>query len=454
MDGISGLSPEFQKAYQATVQAERKPIEQIERRKESVETKVNLLQDLIGRVDGLRQVLPGLNTPFTIRELALNSDDPKVVTGSADKNVAEPGKHPLEVLQLAGTASALSNALPDRDETSLGTGYISFDTWDGDTKEIFIDAENATLDGIAKTINNSRIGIRASVVNDSTDPEAPFRLLISTSGIGQTSDVEFPEFYFSGGEEDLFMEMQRDATNAIVRYQGFEIQSPTNEIKDLVPGATLNLKGITDAGKPTTVTIEQDIPRTTTKVKDLVDKTNQILSFIQEQNTMDANTDTSRTLGGEYSINLAQEKIRSALRENFLGDETRMVRALSDVGIEFTKNGILKFDEKKFEHVIEANYNETIDLIAGDAVNYGVITKLSQALNNISRSGSGVLTNQRDNLKGRLGEMDKQIAIKEKAAEHRTQQLKQSLAKAQAALEAMQNQSGHFQGGGGLPGLG
>lgn len=445
MDSVSNLSPEFQKAYGAAIQAERKPIQQLENRKATIESKVSLLTDLNSKVESLKEILPAVGSPFAIRELSLTSDDEKIITGSADKSLADKGKHNLEILQLAGAASALCNPLPDKNETSLGTGYITFKTASGDTREVFIDEENSTLEGIAKVLNSSGIGVKASVVNDSSGEEPAFRLLLKADDIGKQNNLEFPEFYFSGGEEELYIETQNDATNAILKYQGFEIQSPSNELKDIIPGATINLKGTTEPGKPVTVTIEQDVPKTTTKVKDVVEKINQIFSFIQNQNKMDQNTDTSKTLGGDYGIRLAEDRLRNALQQNYLGDSSKKYRSLGDVGIQFNKQGTLTFDEKKFQSALEANFDDVVSLMAGDGEGKGVMPAVIRALNSISSSGGGVVSNQLQNYTNQIRTLDRNIETKEKQTERKAEALKVQLASAQSALNAMQGQSGYFQ---------
>jgi flagellar hook-associated protein 2 len=439
---VSGLSPEFARAYQVSVQAERKPIQALEQQKEKLQEKVNLLQDLVSRADGLRQILPSLGTPFAMREISFTSDDPKVITGTADKSIADIGKHDLEISQLASGPSALTNRFPDPNETHIGTGYLTFITKNGDTQEIFIDYDNSTLEGIARSINQAKMGITASVVNDVSDPENSYRLLISSSQVGAQNDVNYPEFYFSGGEEDFFIEEKKDAGNAVIKYRGVQVESPTNEIKDLIPGAVLNLKGVTDSGRPITVTLEQDVPQTTVKVKDLVDKTNQILSFIQEQNAVDEKTDTSRTLGGDYALRLAEERIRSALRENFLGQPGRSVQALSDIGIQMTRKGTLTFDEKKFTAALEKNFDDVVALISGDGTSFGVIPKLGRAIASLSAPGTGLLSSQKKNFDNQIQTINKNIDRTEKIAEAKAKSLKESLSRAQAAVQAIQSQGG------------
>ena len=446
MDSVSNLSPEFQKVFGAAVQAERKPIQQLEDRKAVIESKVNLLTDLTSKVDSLKQSLPAIGSPFAIRELSLTSDDEKIISGSADKSIADKGKHSLEVLQLAGSASALSNSLPDKSETKIGTGYITFTNKSGENQEIFIDDDNSTLEGVASVINSSGTGLKASVVNDNAGEEPAYRLLLRAEGVGTQSDIKFPEFYFSGGEEELFLESTKEANNAIVRYQGFEIQSPTNELKDIISGATLNLKGITEPGRPLTISIEQDLPKTVTKMKDVVDKINEVFTFIQGQNKMDEKTDTSKTLGGDYGIRLSEDRLRSALQQNLLNDPSRKYRSLGDLGIQFNKQGTLTFDEKKFQTVLEANFDDVVTLMAGDGETKGIMPAVITAVNSISSTGGGVLSNQLQNFNSQIRSIDKNINTKEKQVERRAEALKNQLAAAQSALNSMKSQSSHFQG--------
>ncbi|NBX93280.1 MAG: hypothetical protein EBQ85_08635 [Proteobacteria bacterium] len=444
---VAGLAPEFARAYQAAVQADRKPVENLEQRREKLQEKVNLLSDLVSKADGLRQILPGLGTPFAMREIMFNSDDPKVVTGSADKSLAEIGKHDLEVLRLASGPSAMTNRFPDPNETSIGTGYLTFITREGDTKEVFIDYDNSTLEGVARSINEAKMGVTASVINDVSDPDNSYRLLLTSNQVGAQNDIQYPEFYFSGGEEEFYIDEKKDATNALIKYRGVQIESPSNELKDLISGATVNLKGLTDPGKPATISLEQDIPQTAVKIKDLVEKTNAILSFIQQQNTMDEKTDTSRTLGGDYALRLAEDRIKSALRENFLGQSNKSVQTLADVGIQITRKGVLSLDEKKFTAALEKNYNDVVDLLSGDGTSYGVIPKLNRAIASISTGGTGVLSSQKRNYDSQISALDKNIERAEKTAASRAEALKNTLSKAQAAIQSLQAQGGAIAGG-------
>ncbi|NDC22955.1 MAG: hypothetical protein EB078_00880, partial [Proteobacteria bacterium] len=283
--------------------------------------------------------------------------------------------------------------------------------------------------------------------NDVSDPDNSYRLLLTSNQVGAQNDIQYPEFYFSGGEEEFYIDEKKDATNALIKYRGVQIESPSNELKDLISGATVNLKGLTDPGKPATISLEQDIPQTAVKIKDLVEKTNAILSFIQQQNTMDEKTDTSRTLGGDYALRLAEDRIKSALRENFLGQSNKSVQTLADVGIQITRKGVLSLDEKKFTAALEKNYNDVVDLLSGDGTSYGVIPKLNRAIASISTGGTGVLSSQKRNYDSQISALDKNIERAEKTAASRAEALKNTLSKAQAAIQSLQAQGGAIAGG-------
>lgn len=450
-DSISNLSPELQRIFAASMKAETKPIQTATERKGNVEEKLKLVTTVLGKVDEVKKLLPNMNSPLAIRELNVNSTDDKIATGTADKALAEVGEHTLEVLQLASNATALSNRFPDKDKTRIGTGYFTFNGPDGETKEVYVDNENATLEGVARLINSADVGMKASVVNDQADADSPYRLILTASGYGKDQNVEYPEFYFIDGDEDFFIEEEKAAGNAKIRYQGFELEAPANELKDLIAGVTLNLKGTTPEGKPLSVAIEQDVPKTTVKMKDIVGAINGVLGFIQEQNKMDAQTPGAKTLGGDYSIRTAEQRLRSVIQQNFTGsfDGPSKIKILADMGIEFKKDGLLNFDEKKFGNALTANFEQTVKLLTGDANRPGFMTQLGSVLSSLTTPGTGVLINQKMTYQERVQRMDQDIQRKEKALEKKGELLKDKLAKIQGAFAKMQSQQGAVSGVGG-----
>jgi flagellar hook-associated protein 2 len=450
VDQIPFLSPELQRAYQTAMKLEQKPIERLAEKKSNIEQKISLLQDVVGKVDNVRKTLPTIGSPINFRELSLDTSDTKAISGVLDKTVAEPGTHNIEVSQLASHASALSNAFPDKDDTRIGSGFFTFTNASGESKDIYLD--NPTLEELSRIINQSGLGIKASVVNDRSDPDNPYRLLMSGEKLGSDNNLEYPDFYLTDGDQEFFVEKQKPATNALVKYEGFDIESPTNEVKDIVRGVTLNLKGLSAPGRPETISIGQDIPKTTTKIKDFVDKMNSVFTFIQSQNKLDEKSNTEKTLGGDYGIRVSEERLRSALTSNFFGDPSKSIRSLGDVGIQFNKNGTLNFDDKKFESALTNHYDDVVSFFTGDGVATGVVPRLNRALDTISGREGAVLSSQEKTFTDEARRVQDDIDAREKRAEAHAQDLKEKLGKVQSAISSMQNQGAYLQqnlGGGG-----
>lgn len=442
VDSLSGLSPEFQTAFSKAIQMERKPVENLQNRKEATQSKLNLLNDVIGKVETVKKLLPDMNTANNLMELAVESSDARVLTGIAEKGKASLGSYNIEVLQLASPAAAMSNGFADKNETRIGTGYFSVTDRNGEEREIFIDNDNSTLEGICRVLNSAGLGIRASIATDKADEDAPYRLMLTSSKIGADNNVEYPEFYFVDGEEDFYIDREKPATNAKIRYEGHEMELPENEIRDLIPGVTVSLRGVSD--RPVALSIDQDTQKTTGKVKNLVDALNQVFGFIQQQNSLNEKSDTTKTLGGDYGIRTAEFRLRGALQEAFIGLDQRQIRALGDIGIQFNRNGTLNFDGNRLESALRDNFDQVAELISGDGTTYGVVTKLARSLNSISGPQGALLTQQQKSLTERVDRIDKDIEKKTTNLEKRAEMLKQKLSKAQQAINSMQQQTSNI----------
>ncbi|MFP5458266.1 MAG: flagellar filament capping protein FliD, partial [Bacteriovoracia bacterium] len=292
----SGLPKDI---VQQIVNAEKIPIQAMEARKGKIQNKQALVGQLTKLVEGMRGEILKNKGARSFREMKVQGGSDNVQI-TADKNIAEPGKYQLEVLQLAQKSSAITNGVEDKDKTYIGVGYIRAVMPDGEEKEIYIDENNATLSGIAKVINEQSdiLGMRANVVNDGSGSDEPWKMVLSLNETGDAARAEFPYLYLVDGEVDLILENERPAQDAKVKLDGFEIEVPSNKITDLIPGVTIDLKKA-KPGEEIGFEITEDIQAIGGKITSLVDNINNVLKFIKEQNTLNEKSDTSSTLGGD-----------------------------------------------------------------------------------------------------------------------------------------------------------
>lgn len=456
VERISGLSPDLQTAFEKMVEGESKQLKAVEQQQQRHDRRAELLTDIVNRVKSVGELLPGLRSADSIRDPSVNSSHDNVLIGTADDRLARFGSHNIEVLQLAAPATALSNGFPDKDETRIGSGYFSYETADGDVREVFVDDGEATLEGLANIINSANMGVRASVINDSRDLDLPWRLVLTHDESGKPNAVDYPEFYFVDGEAEIYLDEESPARNARLRYEGMEVESPTNDVEGLIPGVTINLRGLSDDGKPSKLSISQDIDATKLKMKDFVDRMNSVFQFVNEQNKAEPGEARS-TLAGDYGIRLTKDRMVRALQQGFAFDSDKKVRVLADMGIEFTKQGTLKYDEKKFENALNENFDQVVELLVGDGQGSGVIPRLENALSTISGRENGILAIQKKNADERVQRAKETIMKREVRAQKRIDHMRDRLARAQQAISDLQNQSariGQLSGGGSvIPGL-
>lgn len=448
----SGLPKDI---VQQIVEAEKIPIQQMEVRKGKITDKKALVQQLTTLVENMRgEVLKNKNAR-SLRELAVNTGDSKDIGVTADKNVADPGKYQLEVVQLARKSSAISNGVEDKDKTYVGVGYIKAVLPNGEEKEIYVDEKHATLTGIAKLINGDpELGMKATVVNDGKGEDEPWRLMVSMSETGDDNMVEFPYLYLVDGEVDIYFEQERPAQDAKVKLDGFEIEVPSNRVTDLIPGVTIDLKKA-KPGEEITIEITEDVQKIGGKVSSLVDNINNVLKFIKEQNTLDESTDTSRTLGGDSLLTTIEGRIRSAVFSTIQTDKGPM--RIADLGISFQRDGLLKLDQAKLEASLAKDYKAVTQVLTGKYTlqggkTNGFIDILDEAAKILLTQPSGVLPSRKGGLQSQINQIDRQIANRQRIIQQKEEVLKAKFARLEETISKIKGQGAGLAGFAAPPG--
>ncbi len=443
----SGLPKDI---VQQIVEAEKIPVRQMEDRKAKFEDKKALMGQLISLVENMRgEILKNKGTR-SLRELAINTGDNKDIAVTADKNVAEPANYNLEVLQLAQKSSALSNGVEDKDKTYLGVGYIKVNLANGDTKEIYVDQENANLTGIAKLINGDpSLGMRANVVNDGKGGDEPWKIVISMSDTGEGNMAEFPYLYLVDGEVDLYFEGEHKAQNAKIKLDGFEVEVPSNRVTDLIPGVTIDLKKA-KPGREINLEIKEDIQKIGGKISSLIDNINNVLKFIKEQNSLTEKSDTSRTLGGDLTLTTIESKIRSAIFKSVPTDAG--AKRLGDIGITFQRDGLLKFEQEKFESELAKDYKSVSQLISGNfSPEFGKINGFLDTLEDTAKTllnpPGGALSSRKQGIQSQINQIDRQINNRQRIIAQKEEVLKAKFARLEETISKIRGQ------GSGLAGL-
>ncbi len=442
----SGLPKDI---VQQIIQAEKIPIQKMEERKGKIESKKTLLQDLMKRVENMRGAIYANKSDRSFREFAVNVSGDGIAA-TVDKNIAEPGTYQIEVLQLAQKSSAISNGVADKDKTYTGVGYLQYELPDGTSKEIYIDTEHANLTGIAKLINgDSENGMHANVVDSGDGSDEPWKLLITLDNTGDNSKAYFPNLYLVDGEVDIWFDNEREAQDAKIKLDGFEIELPSNQTTDLIPGVTIDLKKA-EPGNELTLDIQEDTAKMAGKIDELITNINEVIKFIKEQNAMDENTDTTRTLGGDITLQTLESRIRSTI---FAGVKTDFgARRIGDLGLTFQRDGLLKLDKDKFQSELDKNLKMVSQVLNGkysieDGKINGFIDNLDKLVSDALKRPSGILSSRKEGLDTQIRQIDRRIENKERQIARKEENLKNKFARLEETISRIKTQ------GSGLAGL-
>jgi flagellar hook-associated protein 2 len=433
---------------QQLVNAEKIPLQQMEARKAKIQDKQKLIGELIKLTEDMRTEISKNAKATNFRELKVLTNN-ELVDVIVDKNIAQPGTHRLEITQLAQKSSALSSGFEDKDNSYVGVGYIQYSLPNGDTRELYVDSENASLQGVANLINrNPQSGLRASVINDGSGSDTPWRLLLSLEKTGDENRAEFPYFYFLDGEDDFFLEEEREAHDAVIKVDGFEMEVPDNTLKSLIPGATVELKKARP-GEEFSITITENKEAVTQKVKEIHDRVNAVLDFIKKQNQLDDKSDTTRTLGGDILLQSLENRLRAVIFKDVYTEFGP--KRIGDVGITFQKDGLLKFEEEKFNHIAAQNYAMASQIFTGyidpgGQKTPGYLENLLEVVSQTLKVPDGLLQSRKKNFQSNIEQIDRRIADRQRLIDQKERILKDKFARLEQTISQIKSQGAGLAG--------
>ena len=110
---------------------------------------------------------------------------------------------------------------------------------------------------------------------------------------------------------------------------------------------------------------------------------------------------------------------------------------LSEIGIEFSKDGQLTLKEDKFNKALEKDFDGVAQAVTGS---FGFAFQLGQLFKGYTQSGNGMLALRETSMRSRIKSIDDQIDRKTKNLEVRQQALTDKFSRLEASLSDLQRQ--------------
>lgn len=414
---------------EAVMALERRPITQLQQRKNTLQQQKDTWRDINNRLNNLSSRLSDLRLSSTFHGRSATSSDASVVTVSAG-TAAMPGRYEIKVLQLAQAHRVASDKFdPDTARGLNGTIQIN-------GVEVTIEEDDALTD-IARKINEANARVTANVIDG--------RLVIKATETNQ-------EIAFVGGGgvlTGLGIWELKDGTYqpkhelqapqaAVFELDGLEITRNTNTISDVLQGVTLTLQGEGGA----VVEVQHDINRVIDRVRAFVDQYNSVQAFISEK------TAKGQMLQGDALLIRIQTQLRQEATAPVQGSGVPY-NQLAMIGVTVDRHGTMLLDEAKLRAALREDPDAVHRLFAATPENdgfTGVAVRMGERLEMWLRTNGGTLASRQQMFDARMQDIDRSIERLEARLELREQTLRRQFVALEEVMSAFQTQAMWLEG--------
>ena len=360
----------------ALVDAERVPKQKkIDEEKEAATVQISALGSLKNELSVFQTNSAAVDGQIG---LALSSSTSNVALSRTDSSLASEFSHTINVSSIAnGQVLNFNNGGSGFSYTTADIGIdsltIDLGTWasgpaftaNGTSSTLPLTTGSTTLTDVRDAINNSSIGVTASIIEVSTgsyslmvkSPEgAANAMRVTTSLSGSAVDVmKYDPENNDGVLKDSATEVV-SASDAAFTIDGIAVTRSSNTITDLFSGITVKLDDVSASDLGTDQTISSRYSETDALgiLETVVSEINYLLSFLQEQSKPGANGEDGGPLNGDHFIRYTESKIKNLTSTAIKGYDDEDIY-LSSFGVVTNLDGTLSIDENRFRDYFESN---------------------------------------------------------------------------------------------------
>jgi len=202
---------------------------------------------------------------------------------------------------------------------------------------------NDTLSTLASYINTQNLGVTASVVTDANGS----RLALVSQSTGTPSALAI-----TGNTTNLNFDTPSGGTNASLTLNGIPYSSTSNTITGAIPGVTLNLANASP-NEAVQVTVGTDTGQITNAINNFVSAYNQVIGDINQEVTINPNTNAQGPLGTDSSVTNLQSSLLTDAAFSVSGNSGYV--NLASLGINTNNDGTLTVDSSQLASELSTN---------------------------------------------------------------------------------------------------
>ncbi|WP_113632553.1 flagellar filament capping protein FliD [Pectobacterium peruviense] len=320
---------------------------------------------------------------------------------------AVAGSYSIEVQQLAQAHSITSSAKTSA-TTALSSADSSLTIAQADGKSLTVDIKGGetSLNDVRDAINKANGGVSASVVK-AKDNE--YYLMLTARNSGEKGEITLTD----GGNVLGSTTEKVAAQNAVIIANGITIERQSNTIDDAFEGVSLTLQAKTEASKPETLTVDQDITGMKDAIKAWVDAYNGLQDTIASQTKYTAvkkgedQSSTNGALIGDSTVRGIQNKLKGQLTT--VQSDNGQFNILADLGIKQNfKTGKLEIDNTVLDKALKEEPGKVQAFFVGDNDKTGFATQTRGYLKELLDTVDGTIKTKEDSINQTIKSLDTQ----------------------------------------------
>lgn len=355
----SGL--EVEEIITKLVALEKRPLEGLKTKSETIDTKISAYSNIKSLVSTLEDAASKLALDSGWNSLSVKSSNAAAVSVGVT-GIASATSFSVGVQQLAKAQSTVSTAIAAGASIGAGTLTLELGAWNGSVftagtaapVNVTVGASDS-LSQVAAKINDSGAGVVATVLSDASGE----RLMLRSKDTGAVSGFKITASDADGGNSDnaglsrlafnlaaptvgMAANNPQIAQDAKATINGVAVTSAKNQLTDVVPGLTISLNEVTTAEAMVTSTVDKEAM--TKNIQAFVDAYNAVNTLLAESTKYDDTTKTRGNLQGDGTTVGLRNSLRSVLSG---GVEGGVFKTLSDIGISLGRDGNLSVNGSK-----------------------------------------------------------------------------------------------------------
>jgi flagellar hook-associated protein 2 len=443
-------SIDFNQILNAIMTAERAPMTALETQRTALNTQGTAFTTLAGKLGALKSALDTLTDSEGFSPFAIASGDPDAV-GVSTTNGGAAGIYEVVVTELARSqVMASTTTYTSPDEVIATGGNISVALFGDPPVQIPPSALSGAMSvqDFANAINaEADSPVTASVVQ--TAP-GQYRLVLTgrssgaanaftvTSSLTGGAGLTFTDTNGNNTYGDDAADLAVVASNASFTVNNIPVTSATNEIENAVPGVLLTLSK-SDATKKVLVEVTESSEAAEKELAGFVKAYNELIAFLNEQNTAAASGKSSIARDG--MVRSLKAELRTAMQQEYAAAGTDYSR-LSTVGVEFEQTGTIKINPTRLKAALKASSTSVRTLF--DAA----FDELKAQVADYAQAG-GLIQGAKDRLKDQIGKIDNRLESMQMQLDLRRMTLQQEFIAADMLMTQLKGQGSSLQALGG-----